>query len=144
MVTPERRAESERLCRSIVRWAESRPDVCAIAVVGSWARNEPRMDSDLDIVVLTDEKLKYINTDDWIEDAVGEPAAVVRRMDWGPLLTERRLRLGSGFYVEFGFAPPSWAATDPVDSGTADVVRGGCEPLYDPDQAVAHVIEAVC
>lgn len=101
------------------------------------------MDGDLDIVVLTDDKLKYINADDWIEDAVGEPAAVVRRMDWGPLLTERRLRLGSGFNIEFGFAPPAWAATDPIDPGTADVVRDGCEPLYDPDQAGAHVIEAV-
>lgn len=100
------------------------------------------MDSDLDVVVLTDEKLKYVDSDAWIEAAVSEAAPVIRRMEWGPL-TERRVCLSSGLEAEFGFASPSWASTDPVDTGTAAVVRDGCTALYDPGGLVAELLETV-
>ena len=45
---------------------------------------------------------------------------------------ERRVRLSSGLEIEFGFVAPSWATTDPVDPGTAAVVRDGVQSLYDP------------
>lgn len=140
MVTEERRAECARVRAAVVGWAESRPDVRAVAIVGSWARDEPRMDSDLDVVVLTDDKFNYVDSDDWIEAAVTEAAPVVRRMEWGPLLTERRVRLDSGLELEFGFAPLSWASTEPVDPGTADVVRDGCTALHDPDGIVEELL----
>jgi hypothetical protein len=38
----------------------------------------------------------------------------------------------TGLEVEFGFAAPSWAATEPVDAGTAQVVGDGFRVLYDP------------
>lgn len=98
------------------------------------------MESDLDVVVLTDEKSNYVDSAGWVEVAVTEAAPVVRRMEWGPLLTERRIRLDSGLEVEFGFAPLSWASTDPVDPGTADVVRDGCTALHDPDGIVAKLL----
>lgn len=87
--------------------------------------------------------MEYVTSEQWIESAVLERASVVRRMDWGPLLTERRLRLGSGFEVEFGFAPIAWASTDPVDPGTAGVVRGGLRALHDPDEVLAELLRAV-
>lgn len=62
--------------------------------------------------------------------ALLESAEIVRTQDWGHL-TERRVRLSSGLGVEFGFVSPSWAATDPIDPGTASVVRDGCRPLED-------------
>jgi len=45
------------------------------------------------------------------------------------VLTERRVRLESGFEVELGLVPPTWAEADPVDPGTSTVVRGGCRIL---------------
>jgi predicted nucleotidyltransferase len=140
MISEERRAECARVRAAVLGWAESRPDIRAVAIVGSWARDEPRMESDLDVVVLTDGKSDYVDSDDWIEAAVTEAAPVVRRMEWGPWLTERRVRLDSGLEVEFGFAPLSWASTDPVDPGTSDVVRDGCIALYDPDGIVAELL----
>jgi hypothetical protein len=47
-------------------------------------------------------------------------------------VSERRLRAPSGLEHDVGFAPPSWAAADPVDPGTARVVAGGLVPLHDP------------
>lgn len=133
MVSDARIEEYRAVLEHLSNWAPSRPDIVAVGVVGSWARGIRRSDSDVDIVVLTTEKQAYLETDDWIEASLGEPLPVVRRAEWG-VLTERRLQTPSGFEVEMGFVAPSWAATDPVDPGTATVVGGGgLLPIYDPD-----------
>jgi uncharacterized protein len=100
------------------------------------------MDSDVDLVVLTDDKERYIADVRWVPDAVGEAAELVRTEDWGPL-TERRVALPSGLEVEFGFVSPSWASVDPVDPGTARVVRDGWSPLVDPERVLARLGAAV-
>jgi uncharacterized protein len=142
MISDARQAECAEVQGSVVRWAETKPDVHAVAIVGSWARHEPRLDSDLDLVVLTTQKHTYLGSDDWIATAVDQNAPVVRHMEWGPLLTECRVRLESGFEIEFGFAPQEWASTDPVDPGTASVVKHGCEALYDPNRIVSGLLAA--
>ena len=133
MVSDARVAEYERVASRVTQWAESQADIVAVGVVGSWARGNQHGDSDMDLVVLTPHKTAFTATDDWIEAAVGQPVPVVRRAEWGAL-TERRLRLPSGFEVEFGFVEPSWACIDPIDHGTAKVViDGGLLPVYDPE-----------
>lgn len=138
MVTSGRRRDYRRVVRSVTAWATQQPDIVGVAVVGSWARGQARMDSDVDLVVLTTDKDRYITDGRWVPDAVGELAELVRTQDWGPL-TERRVVLRSGLEVEFGFVPPSWAGVDPADPGTARVVRDGCSPLVDPDGALARL-----
>ena len=142
MVTDDRLHEYATVTTLIARWARAQDDVVGAAVVGSWARGAARMDSDIDIVVLTNEKARYLDDDHWVAMALVEPAEIVRRQDWGPL-SERRVRLSSGLEVEFGFGPPSWAATDPVDPGTASVVRDGCEPLEDSGAVFERLIAAL-
>lgn len=142
MVTDDRRHEYATVTTLIARWARAQDDVVGVAVVGSWARGAAGMDSDIDLVVLTNEKGRYLEDDDWVAMALGEPAEIVRRQDWGPL-TERRVRLSSGLEVEFGFVPPSWATTDPVDPGTAGVVRDGCRPIEDSGAVFERLIAAL-
>lgn len=142
MLTSDRVAEYRRIIRSVAAWASRQPDVAGVAVVGSWARNQARMDSDLDLVVLTDDKEQYLSDDSWVPAAMDGPAQFVHTHDWGPL-TEWRIALPSGLEVEFGFAPRSWAHTDPVDTGTAHVVNDGCSPLADPEGVFARLIAAV-
>ena len=45
---------------SFVQWASVREDVQAIALVGSYARDEARDDSDIDFVILTSQPEKYL------------------------------------------------------------------------------------
>ncbi len=131
VVTARRLREYETLRQRIVAWAHRQDDVDAVLIVGSWARGLARTDSDVDIVVLTRDVARYVADEHWIADAVGAPAPVVRTQRWGELV-ERRVRLSSGLEIEFGFVAPSWATTDPVDPGTAAVVRDGAQSLYDP------------
>ena len=100
------------------------------------------MDSDIDFVLLTVSKDHYVTGNEWVAEAVSQQADIVQTQEWGPL-TERRVRLPSGLDVDFGFAAPSWASTDPVDPGTVQVVVGGCVPLVDPESHFARLIAVV-
>lgn len=103
-------------------------------VVGSWARGTARMDSDVDIVVLTDQ-VHYVRAETWTALLGGE---VVRTADWGPL-REIRVRRQSGLVVEIDVAPVSWADTDPVDAGTRRIVGDGHRIVHDPAGVLARL-----
>ncbi len=142
MVYTERAAECHGVVRAVARWAAAQPDIAGVAVVGSWARDAARTESDLDLVILTVDQQRYLTDDGWMARAVGHHAEIVRTKVWGPVV-ERRVQMASGFEIELGFAPADWAGTDPVDAGTARVVRGGCRPLHDPSGAFARLITSV-
>jgi len=137
-ISPERLAEAEEIIDRITRWAAHRPDVIGLLLVGSYARNAARPDSDIDIVLLTTDQTRYLN-DDWANElALGE---LVRTQSWGPI-TERRHATASGLEVEIGIGSPDWARPDPVDTGTHRVVTDGARPLHDPAGVLATLIRA--
>jgi uncharacterized protein len=133
--------EVRDLTERIVRWTRGRPDVRGVALVGSWARDEQRPDSDLDVVVLTDDPDRYIADAPWADEF--RDAELIATRDWGGL-TEQRLRFPSGLELELelGVAPVEWASTEPLDPGTRQVVRDGMRVLHDPDQLLAKLAAA--
>ncbi|MFU8851608.1 nucleotidyltransferase domain-containing protein [Micromonospora sp. SL1-18] len=137
MVTAERSREVRSVVDLVTGWASEHEDVRAVLVVGSWARGAARMDSDVDIVVLTDNP-RYAEPGVWTDRLGGE---VVRLGEWGPL-REVRVRCPSGLEVEMGVVPVSWANIDPVDPGTRRVVSDGHRIAYDP-QGVLAALSAV-
>jgi uncharacterized protein len=141
-LTPDRRAEYDNVLASSLGWATADPRVRGLALVGSWARGEATMASDIDLVVLTDDVEAFIATADWIRSATGQDGLIVRSKAWGPV-NERRVELASGLLVEYGFAPVTWASTDPLDTGTAQVVAHGFRLLYDPEEMLRGVATAV-
>lgn len=139
-VTRERAAEVRVLLEDVRLWASGRPDIVGVGLAGSWARGDPTMNSDVDLIILTTAKDSYIEDDRWIEKFGG--LRIVRTQDWGPLYTERRFVLPSGLEVEFGVAPPSWA-TDPPDPNISEVVgSGGLRAVYDPEGILVRFIRA--
>lgn len=140
MASSDRRREVEALLARAVTWAAAREDVVALALVGSWARHAGRSSSDVDLVVLSDDPVAYIEREDWIEGLVSG-AELVRTGDWGGVV-ERRLLLPSGLEVEVGIGLPSWAETSPVDPGTRRVVRDGLRVLHDPRGLLAALTSA--
>lgn len=93
----------------------------------------------MDLVVLTTAKAGYLDDESWVLELGG--LRVVQTRQWGPL-TERRVVLPSGLEVEAGFAPPSWAATGPVEPGTLRVVRDGMRIIHDPRGLLARLDDA--
>jgi predicted nucleotidyltransferase len=136
VVTDERIAEVRQLLARVRDWAAQRPDVAAVVLVGSWAHDEARMDSDVDLVVLTDAQQSYLHDERWVAELGG--LRVVRTAPWGPL-TERRFVLPTGLEVEVGIAPKAWAATDPIDWGTRRVVDDGMCIIHDPGELLSRL-----
>jgi uncharacterized protein len=139
VVTEERTNEVRTLLAKLSEWAQGRPDIVAVGLAGSWTRGDARMDSDVDVVLLTEERALYLEDDAWVHEVSGVKLVWTRR--WGTV-TERRFALPSGLEVELGVAPPSWAATDPVDEGTRRVVADGVSVLYDPKGVLASLLDA--
>ncbi|MEU5726933.1 nucleotidyltransferase domain-containing protein [Micromonospora sp. NPDC047738] len=138
MVTEERSREVRSMVDLVTGWSAERADVAGVVVVGSWARGAARMDSDVDIVVLTDNS-GHAEAGVWADLLGGE---VVRLAEWGPL-REVRVRRPSGLEVELGVVPVSWADTDPVDSGTRRVITEGHRIVHDPAGVLA-ALSAAC
>ena len=122
---------------AVARWAREQADVLALALVGSYANDHPRMGSDVDLVLLTHQPDKHASGIEWI--ASHDPGAqLIRDKTWGPL-RERRVRLRSGLQVELGIVPPSWAAI-PLDPGTEKVLRDGCRILHDSERLLQDAL----
>ncbi len=141
IVTDHRQQEFNGILNHVRSWAAGRSQIAAVALVGSWARNEQRMDSDVDIVVLATDTEVFVRDEGWIADATPDQAVLVKTAEWG-VLVERRLLLASGIELEFGFVAPSWASTAPIDPGTLRVVANGCRPIHDPNGRIAALIKA--
>jgi predicted nucleotidyltransferase len=120
-------------------WAASRKDIRAVALVGSWARAGARPDSDVDVIVLTDNPAQYIENVDWPVHL--GLSRVVRTRSWGAI-TEQRATL-PGIEIEFGIGTAEWAATRPVDPGTRRVASDGLVILYDPEELLADLLRDI-
>jgi uncharacterized protein len=128
----------ERLLTRVVAWAEQRPDVLGLALVGSHARGEAKPGSDVDLVVVVDSTAPYLEDDAWLS-TFGDVQAL-HDEDYG-LVRSRRATYRDGFEVEWGLADRQWLQVPP-DRGTAEVVAAGMRILYDPSGALAALQRA--
>jgi RimJ/RimL family protein N-acetyltransferase/predicted nucleotidyltransferase len=124
----------------VAQWARSRPDMVAVAVVGSRARGTARGDSDLDLVLLSRDPERYFRDESWAQEIGG--AQVQGSAHRGALL-EQRLTTASGLELDVGIGSLRWASTEPLDRGTARVTREGLRIVYDPERVLARLTETV-
>ena len=108
-------------------WVSARSDILATALVGSHARNAAREDSDVDLVIITNDPQKYLTQTEW----TGTFGIVAKQQieEYG-MLTSLRVWYESGLEVEYGFTTPAWAQT-PLDEGTREVIEGGMQILFE-------------
>lgn len=123
---------------AFVNWASAQKDVQGIALVGSYARGEARDDSDIDLVVLTDESEKYLEDVKWIERF--GPLQIHQTEDYGKLISIRGW-YQNGLEVEYGITRPDWAAL-PLDAGTQRVLSDGFMILFERGNLLSqHVMK---
>lgn len=136
-------ADVAALLGRVPAWAAAHDDVVGVGLCGSWAAARARDDSDVDLVLLTTARAARGADTAWVAGLLGDGVRVERVQTWGPHLTEVRCALPTGLDVELGLADPAWAATDPVDPGTARVVGDGFLVLHDPAGALAALADVV-
>jgi len=117
-----------------VAWASGQTDVQAIALVGSYARGAAQDDSDIDLVILTDQPQAYLEDSKWAERFGGVENHQTE--DYGKLIS-LRVWYQEGPEVEYGLTTPDWAAL-PLDAGTRQVLRGGMIILFERGMALSR------
>lgn len=108
-------------------WAAAQPDIQAVALVGSHARNAARPDSDVDLVVIAEQPELYVQNTGWIERF----GRVERQQteDYVKLISVRAW-YADGREIEYGLTDPSWAAL-PLDPGSQQVIADGMRVLFE-------------
>jgi predicted nucleotidyltransferase len=121
--------EIEGFLARVKRWAEERPDIKGVLLVGSHARGAARPDSDVDLIILTVSPQRYLDSISF----AGHFGSVLRweKEDWGRVKSLRVWYQG-GLEVEYGIAQPDWAS-QPLDSGTLQVISEEIQIVYDRD-----------
>ena len=61
------RKQVTSLLNDLTKWAESRPEILGVALIGSYARDEATVDSDVDLVLLTSAPKEFIEKPEWIK-----------------------------------------------------------------------------
>lgn len=98
-----------------------------VALVGSYARAAARNDSDIDLVVLTEQPSRYLDDIQWIERF-----GIVEKHQTEDYrkLTSLRVWYLNGPEVEYGITTPDWAVI-PLDAGTRKVISDGMMVLFE-------------
>lgn len=120
-------------------WAAQEPEPTPVLLVGSYARGQARADSDVDLVIITATPQHYLEDESWLH-AFGMVQSV-QLEDWGMVQSQRVFY--ADMEVEFGITTPAWAHIDPVDAGTARVVRDGAQIIHDPAGMLARLLNTV-
>jgi predicted nucleotidyltransferase len=128
----------KNLLARVTVWAEARDDISAVALVGSHAHGRARPDSDIDLLILSDDPDPLRNAD-WL-GVFGQVQNSITEQ-WG-ILTAHRVRYAEHSEVEVGVAPSSWADI-PVDAGTYRVASDGIVIVYDPRAILQRLITEV-
>ena len=130
----------DTLLSQVVSWASKQDSILGVSLVGSYARNTARPDSDVDLVILSDKPTELLAKTEWISK-FGEIVSS-RHGDYG-LVQSKHILYKSNLKVEYGITTLEWTNTKPVDSGTYKVVTDGMQILYDPENAFKHLQDAI-
>jgi hypothetical protein len=139
-------AEANAIVGAVTCWATERDDICAMALVGSWARGNPRQDSDIDLLLLSDRALEYRRCRNWLTEIDFGGAGYCLQSSQSAIygvVWSRHINLLPAAEVELTFAECSWARTDPVDGGTRCVVQNAFRIILDKAGILAKLVDTV-
>lgn len=120
--------KAEKFLLDFTIWIKRQSEILAVALVGSYARGDEKSDSDIDLVIITDNTKVYLDDDRWAEN-FGR-VTELKKEDY-QLVQERRVFYDNGLEVEYGITTPEWVKIDPVEPGTRKVITDGAKILYD-------------
>lgn len=124
----------ESLTRKLNLFAEKNTDILAVLLVGSYARNKQHEKSDIDIMIITTDEMKYLNDYNWI-NMIAESSAVEKE-NWGMVNTLRCF--SDQTEIEFNICPTEWI-TLPTDPGTERVLRDGYKIIFERNNSLREI-----
>jgi hypothetical protein len=124
----------DQIVATLRRWVNAQAPLRALAIVGSRARGDARPDSDLDVLVFTND-MTWASSVEWLRDpklGLTEQTITSAQREVHGIARSWRMLLGAA-EVDLTFADTSWANTSPIDCGTWRVLSDGIKVLVDKD-----------
>jgi len=115
------------LVERITGWAAAKPDILAVAMIGSYARGTATDTSDIDFILIALHPDTYLKDLNWMIDFGRVENFQIE--NYG-LVTSVRIWFADGLEVEFGITDERWIA-DPLDAGTIRVIHDGMRILFE-------------
>lgn len=106
-----------------INWSKEEGNILAVVLVGSYAREAQRPDSDIDLVIITQNPKVYLVSDNWTK-TFGEVMKISNE-DWG-LVQVRRVFYKNALEVEFGITTKDWLD----NPGSKKIIEKGMKMLY--------------
>ena len=123
-----------KLKKELLKFSSSNDDIVAVFLVGSYARNTYKNDSDVDIIIVTSDQNKYVSDTVWTHFF-----GIIKKIDveYYGWVTAFRVFYES-LEVEFGIAPLKWIQM-PLDAGTKQVLYDGYKVIYEKENILEKI-----
>ena len=133
-MTPNQR-QVDQFLTEFSRWAASQTDILAVALVGSYARNEVTDTSDVDMVIIASKPETYLRDTRW-----AQYFGTINRQQFENYgkVTSLRVWYSDGQEVEYGFTDETWSAV-PLDEGTQKVISNGMRILSERGSVLSRL-----
>ena len=116
-----------------MRWSRRRKEIRAVALIGSYAREEMDIGTDVNLVIITEKPNEYLSDKSWTR-VFGAP--ITMSVENYQKLKSLRVWYESGLEVEFGFTTRDWI-TAPLDNETKQVIKGGLRVLFEKEKILS-------
>lgn len=113
--------------QNLIDWGQQDDEIDSIIVVGSYARGTQKPESDLDLVVITSNKAKLFQNNQFVNQ-FGK--AIKVQTEFYGAVTSIRATYEDASEIEFSIADATWLEK-PLNPGTKQVLRGGFKVLVD-------------
>ena len=131
----------DELLARFLAWAESRPDIRAIILVGSRARADTPADewSDVDLAIAATDPRQYLSNSDWLAEIGPWEIAFLEGNAVGGEV-ERRVLFADGRDADLVFFPAERLDELTARGPVAEVVRRGARVLLDRDDRLPDIL----
>ena len=137
--------QANRLIALLETLTHSRDDFLGMAICGSWARGNPRENSDLDFLIIVRDAAIVRRNQNWIRDLnfLGADFRYIehKTATYG-VVWSAHIDLEPAAEIELAFANAAWASVDPIDAGTRQVVTDAFKILVDKDGLLGRLCNA--
>jgi len=130
--------EVEAINHKLNLLAEKNEDILAILLVGSYARNKQHDKSDIDIMIITTDEMKYFSDYKWINE-IAESSAIEKE-NWGMVNTLRCF--SDETEIEFNICPTEWIIL-PTDPETERVLRDGYKIIFERNDSLHRIKKTI-
>lgn len=114
----------------VKKFFQKKKDIRACILIGSYAKGEQRLDSDVDFIVLAQDREKWLSNTNWTKSLGTVLSTNIEQYEEVKAV---RTYYSDNVELEFGFVEESWLEK-PLKDATKEAVDGGFKILHDPEQ----------